>query len=156
MAKIIKISNDIVFIGMDDGGIKEVRMSDINYAPNVGDEVEMFETENTVIVSKKNVTRKSNNMDSGININVSNNQNTVQPNYSVPTTTNTKAVNKVTYCILALFLGGIGVHKFYSGKTGTGLLYLIFCWTCIPLFLALIDLIVGICAKSDARGNILV
>lgn len=62
--------------------------------------------------------------------------------------------NKAAYCLLAFFLGGIGVHKFYIGKVGTGLLYLLFCWTFIPSFCALIDFIVGLCKNSDENGNI--
>ena len=34
--------------------------------------------------------------------------------------------NKNTYALLALFLGGLGAHKFYVGQTGKGILYLIF------------------------------
>ena len=41
--------------------------------------------------------------------------------------------------LLALLLGGLGVHKFYLGETGKGIVYLIFCWTIIPAILALID-----------------
>jgi len=40
--------------------------------------------------------------------------------------------NKLTAGILALFLGGFGVHKFYLGELGWGLLYLFFCWAWIP------------------------
>lgn len=32
--------------------------------------------------------------------------------------------SKITALILAIFLGGLGVHRFYVGKIGTGLLYL--------------------------------
>lgn len=152
MAKIIKINGDIVSIGTDTGGIKEVRITDINFTPDVGDEVEIYETENNLIVTKKEE-KRDNNSNSGININVSNNQNAPQPTYIA---NNTKAVNKVVYCLLAFFLGGIGVHKFYAGKIGTGILFILFCWTFIPSFIALIDFIVGLCKKADANGNILV
>lgn len=33
---------------------------------------------------------------------------------------------------LAFFLGSLGLHKFYLGRTAQGLLYLVFCWTLIP------------------------
>lgn len=41
--------------------------------------------------------------------------------------------------ILALFLGGLGIHRFYLGQPLIGILYLIFCWTFIPLCLSIID-----------------
>lgn len=46
---------------------------------------------------------------------------------------------KSTAAILALFLGGFGIHKFYLGKTGLGFLYLLLCWTGIPLLVAFIE-----------------
>jgi len=152
MSKIIKVDDKIVYIGTDDGKIKEVRSEDINFTPNVGDEVDIFETEDNIIVTKKE--RKMDiNPQSGININLSNNQNTAQPIYVA---NNTKAVNKIVYCILAFFLGGIGIHKFYAGKTSSGILYLLFCWTVIPSFIAFIEFIVALCKHADSNGNILV
>lgn len=153
MAKIIKITDEVVSIGTKDGGIKEIRKSDINFIPSIGDEVEIYETEKDLIVTKKSEQKESNNTTSGININVSNNQNASQPLYIA---NNTKAVNKVVYCILAFFLGGIGVHKFYAGKISTGILFILFCWTLIPSFIAFIDFIVGLCKKADQSGNILI
>jgi TM2 domain-containing membrane protein YozV len=40
--------------------------------------------------------------------------------------------NKLVAALLAIFLGGIGAHKFYLQKTGMGILYLVFFWTGIP------------------------
>ncbi len=152
MAKIIRIDGEIVSIGTDDNRIKEVRLSDINFSPAIGDEVEVFENDGSVIVSKKNNKLEEKN-NSGININVSNSQNAEQPIYVA---NNTKAVNKVVYCLLTFFLGGIGIHKFYAGKISSGILYILFCWTFIPSFIAFIEFIVALCKKSDANGNILV
>jgi len=44
--------------------------------------------------------------------------------------------------VLALFLGGLGIHKFYLRRIWLGLLYLLFCWTLIPVLLGVIDAIV--------------
>lgn len=47
--------------------------------------------------------------------------------------------SKVAAGILAIFLGGLGIHKFYLGKTGTGIVYLLFCWTWIPEIIGFIE-----------------
>ncbi|SFN99151.1 NINE protein [Salegentibacter flavus] len=49
--------------------------------------------------------------------------------------------NKKTTAILAFFLGGIGVHRFYLGQTGKGVLSILFCWTFIPSVIGLYDCI---------------
>ncbi|MHA1521086.1 MAG: NINE protein [Promethearchaeota archaeon] len=50
--------------------------------------------------------------------------------------------------ILALLLGGLGVHKFYLGNIGMGILYLIFAWTGIPEIVGFIEGIIYL-TKSD-------
>lgn len=152
MARIIKIDGEVIAIGTNEGGIKEVRKSDMNFEPAIGDEVEVFETEGRTIVIK-NEKKPTDVSTSGININLSNIQNNGQQTYAA---NNTKAVNKVIYCVLAFFLGGIGVHKFYAGRIGSGIIYLLFCWTFIPAFIALIEFIIAVCKKADPAGNILV
>lgn len=154
MAKIIEITDTVISIGMDDGNIKEIRASDINFVPHIGDKVEIFETESRIIVSK--VQEKSPEFPAGgININMTNNQTQQQPQ-QVLLANGTVAVNKLIYCLLCFFLGGIGAHKFYAGRAGTGLMYLLFCWTFIPAILALVEFITALCKKADANGMILV
>jgi TM2 domain-containing membrane protein YozV len=36
-------------------------------------------------------------------------------------------------------LGGLGIHKFYLGRIGQGILYLIFFWTFIPAVVGFIE-----------------
>jgi TM2 domain-containing membrane protein YozV len=50
--------------------------------------------------------------------------------------------DKNVAAILALVMGFIGVHKFYLGRIGAGVLYLAFFWTFIPAMLGVIDFIV--------------
>jgi TM2 domain-containing membrane protein YozV len=49
------------------------------------------------------------------------------------------AKSKMTAGLLALFLGGLGIHKFYLGKGGLGILYLVFCWTLIPALISFFE-----------------
>ena len=41
--------------------------------------------------------------------------------------------------VLTIFLGGLGIHKFYLGNTVLGILYLVFCWTFIPSIIAIVE-----------------
>lgn len=52
-----------------------------------------------------------------------------------------KTKNKTVAILLALFLGDIGIHKFYLGQAGQGIIYLLLCWTFIPVILSIIDII---------------
>ena len=65
-------------------------------------------------------------------------------------------VNKGMYIALCLFLGGLGIHKFYAGKWIQGILYVAFCWTWIPVIVSLIDLLVAIFKTPDSNGEITV
>jgi TM2 domain-containing membrane protein YozV len=49
--------------------------------------------------------------------------------------------SRVVAALLALFLGGLGVHRFYLGRAGSGFLYLIFFWTLIPALFALVEFV---------------
>jgi len=41
--------------------------------------------------------------------------------------------------VLALLLGGFGVHRFYLGNIARGIAYLVFFWTGIPGFIAWLE-----------------
>ena len=58
------------------------------------------------------------------------------------------ARSKMAAGILAILLGDLGVHKFYMGKIGMGILYLVFCWTGVP---AIIGLVEGIIYLTSSR-----
>jgi TM2 domain-containing membrane protein YozV len=59
--------------------------------------------------------------------------------------------SKVVAGVLALLLGGLGIHRFYLGQWW-GIFYLLFCWTLIPSFIAFIEGIVFL-VSDDATWN---
>lgn len=58
--------------------------------------------------------------------------------------------NKTTAALLAFFVGGLGIHKFYLRENTAGILYLVFCWTAIPGILALTDAIILLTMTDEA------
>ena len=57
--------------------------------------------------------------------------------------------SKIAAGVLAILLGGLGIHKFYLGKVGMGILYLLFCWTGVPAVLGLIEGIIYLCSNDE-------
>lgn len=57
--------------------------------------------------------------------------------------------SKVAAGLLGIFLGGFGIHKFYLGKIGMGILYLLFCWTGIPAIVGFIEGIIYLCSNDE-------
>jgi TM2 domain-containing membrane protein YozV len=49
------------------------------------------------------------------------------------------AKNRKIAALLALFLGGIGAHKFYLNSPGWGIVYLLLSWTPLPYVLGVIE-----------------
>jgi len=58
-------------------------------------------------------------------------------------------ISKAALLLFTFFLGGIGAHKFYTGKNWQGVFYLIFFWTGIPGIIALIEFIIYAFTSSD-------
>lgn len=72
------------------------------------------------------------------------------PNALSATAPNGKS--KIAAALLAFFLGAFGVHKFYLGQVGLGILYLVFFWTFIPAIIAFIEFII-LLTMSDETFN---
>ena len=54
----------------------------------------------------------------------------------------TGSFNKIILVLLTFFLGGLGAHKLYLRKYVQAVLYLLFSWTGIPAFIALVEFII--------------
>ena len=51
--------------------------------------------------------------------------------------------------MFSILLGGLGIHHFYLGRIGLGVLYVIFCWTLVPAIVGFIEGIIYL-SMSDA------
>ena len=61
----------------------------------------------------------------------------------------------LTTLLLSIFVGGLGIHRFYVGKIGTGILWL-FTAGCFGIG-ALVDLILIVCGKfADEEGKLII
>jgi TM2 domain-containing membrane protein YozV len=58
--------------------------------------------------------------------------------------------SRLVAAIFAILLGSLGIHKFYLGQIGMGVLYLIFCWTFIPWIVGFIEGLIFL-TMSDAE-----
>ncbi len=173
--KIVKIADDKVLIGMEDGGLREARREDCDFTPEIGDVVELFQSDSMMMVHKI-VPEKKEQAEAkdaakdyeakpvaapSVNINISDIGKVESPVVRQPVTSASypdtrSVVNKVAYCVLAFFLGSLGVQKFFAGKTGSGILCILFCWTGIPTLIGIIDCLSGLFKKADSNGNIVV
>lgn len=58
--------------------------------------------------------------------------------------------NKIVAALLAIFLGGIGIHKFYLNKTGQGLAYALLFWTFLPAIIGFFEGIAYLCSSDES------
>ncbi len=72
-----------------------------------------------------------------------------QPVYTTAINPAWPVKSKIAAGLLAIFLGGFGIHKFYLGKTGMGILYLVFCWTYIPAMVSFVEGIIYLCSNDE-------
>ena len=57
--------------------------------------------------------------------------------------------SRSTAILLALFLGGLGIHRFYLNQPGFGVVCLLFFWTFIPAVIGVIDAIYFLCMSDE-------
>lgn len=72
-----------------------------------------------------------------------------QPVYTTAINPAWPVKSKMAAGLLGIFLGGLGIHKFYLGKTGMGILYLCFCWTYIPAIIGFVEGILYLCSNDE-------
>lgn len=131
MAKIIKVDSGIVIIVRNDGELIEVQKYTLGFEPKVNDIVEVYDNKGEYIINKVETS-------------------------TTKTYTGKRPVNKIGYCLLAIFLGGLGIHKFYAGKVGMGIIYILFSWTLIPSVIGFIEGILAAIKDEVEPGIILV
>ncbi|SEQ52392.1 TM2 domain-containing protein [Amphritea atlantica] len=64
-------------------------------------------------------------------------------------TQNLGGKSKVAAGLLAIFIGGFGIHRFYLGQWW-GIFYLLFFWTWIPGIISLVEGIVFLCTSEQS------
>lgn len=107
MAKIIRITSDEVEVGLESGEIRTFNRNDLNQSAQIGDTVEIYESAGkTRIIIKQNANR-----DPQIIINNDTSMGGISPK------------SRAGAAILCFFFGIFGIHRFYAGKIGTGLLW---------------------------------
>ena len=80
-------------------------------------------------------------------------QNVPNQNYQAPSTAidpSWPVKSRTTAGVLAILLGGLGIHKFYLGNVGMGILYFVFCWTWIPSVIGIIEGIIYLTSSDES------
>lgn len=128
MDKIIRIENRIISVGKADGSLEEFDIAYFNFVPRVGDYVNIYRNDDSIIITKAE--------------SIFTNQ------------TSDRVVNKIVYALLAFFLGTFGAQEFYAGNTRAAVLSLLFCWTGIPTIYGIYKFIIAVAKPADENGYI--
>ena len=64
-----------------------------------------------------------------------------------------KRNSRVEAGVLAIIFGSLGIHKFYVGKYGKGMMYAVFSWTFIPFLLGVAEGIHYLCISDEEFKN---
>jgi hypothetical protein len=70
--------------------------------------------------------------------------------FSIPVVTLDGGRDRLIASVLAFLVGAIGIHKFYLGRIGQGIVYVLFCWTGIPFILGLIEGAIYLSMTNDS------
>jgi TM2 domain-containing membrane protein YozV len=134
MAEILRIENDKVKIGTDNGKVVTVPIATIGYAnPKEGDKVKVYKDGNSYIIKK---------------------QESITDSVYQTGNNGTKSINKHVFVWVANFLfGGFGVDRFLRGQIGLGVCKLLFGWLTLGIW-PLVDWIISLSkAYGGAYGN---
>jgi TM2 domain-containing membrane protein YozV len=61
--------------------------------------------------------------------------------------------NRYLAAILAIFTGSFGLHKFYLGQIGWGIVYFLFSWTLIPGFAGVVEGLLYLLSSDEAFAH---
>ena len=139
MQKILKVDlqNSKALISNEDTKtMEEVELKHFSFSPQEGEYVNMYKNGDNYFIEKASnvATQASTTANSG----------------------ETKKINKIMYILVAIFLGGIGVHKFICGKPLIGILYILLTLFTFVIgwILSIIDIIKVAQLSEDAQGNV--
>jgi TM2 domain-containing membrane protein YozV len=129
LGKIVRISGDVVYIGLENGELAEVPVESLNYEfPQVGDDVKIYRSDKKIIVEK--VVRPAS-APQYVHVHAD-----VYPGRE-------RRINKHVFVWVGAFLfGGLGVDRFLRGQVGWGIFKLLTCggvgiWALVDFIIAL-------------------
>lgn len=64
-----------------------------------------------------------------------------------------KPKSRVVAAVLALCLGGLGIHHFYLGNYLRGIIYLVLCWTYIPSIVGFVEGIIYLTQSDEVFAS---